>query len=454
MADNSATLMTEGPIAKQIVKFALPVFLGNLFQQLYNAVDSLIVGNFVGDDALAAVSTSGSFIFMMVGLIFGIFSGAGVVIAQYYGAGDEKNVKKAIHTTVALGIVAGLLVMAVGVIFSPQILLLIKTPQKVLPSSTLYFRIYFCGSLFNVLYNTGAGIFQAVGDSRHPLYYLIASSIINVALDFLFVAGFGLGIGGAALATIISQAVSCSLIFYKLMKVDAVYRVDVKKICFHKSMVTNILRVGIPSGIQNAVIGFANIVVQSNINTFSETAMAGCGSYFKLEGFAFLPITSFSLALTTFTGQNIGADRVDRAKSGARFGIIACVICAELIGLIMFTCSPFMIRWFSKNPKVIAFGVNQAKTEALFYCVLSFSHAASGVMRGAGKAAVPMIVMLSCWCVFRVGFLTVMLHQWHDIRIIYGTYPLTWTMSTIIFALYLFTGRWVKKGRIFFEKLL
>lgn len=432
----STVLMTEGSIPKQIVKFAIPVFLGNMFQQLYNTVDSLIVGNFVDDNALAAVSSSGSFIFMMVGLIFGIFAGAGVVIAQYYGAEDKENVQKAIHTTVALGVIAGLLVMFVGVVFSPQILRLIRTPERVLPLSTIYFRIYFCGSLFSVLYNTGSGIFQAVGDSKHPLYYLITSSIINVALDLLFVAVIGMGIEGAAIATVISQFVSFVLIFRKLTRGEEIYRVSLKKIRLDRRMVLAILKVGIPSGIQNAVIGFANIIVQSNINTFTEIAMAGCGSYFKLEGFVFLPVTSFSLALTTFIGQNIGANKIDRAKKGARFGVIACVICAEVFGVIMYTSSPFFLSWFSDNPEVIKYGVDQARTEALFYCLLSFSHAASGVMRGAGKAIVPMVVMLSFWCVFRVTFLTVMLSFWHDIRIIYCTYPLTWSLSSLVFAIF------------------
>ena len=441
----STVLMTEGSIPKQIVKFAFPVFLGNTFQQLYNTVDSLIVGNYVGDEALAAVSTSGSFIFLMVGLLFGIFSGAGVVIAQYYGARDSKSVTRAIHTTVSLGVLAGLLVMFVGVVFSPQILRLINTPENVLPLSTIYFRIYFCGSLFSVLYNAGAGIFQAVGDSRHPLYYLIVSSVVNVVLDYLFVAVFDFGIAGAAVATIISQAVSCILIMYKLITAEDVYKVNIRDLRLHMDMVSSILRVGIPSGIQNAVIGFANIVVQSNINTFKDVAMAGCGSYFKLEGFAFLPVTSFSLALTTFVGQNIGANRIDRAKKGARFGILACVICAEIIGVILFIFSPQMMGWFTDKSDVIAFGVKQARTEALFYFVLSFSHAAAGVMRGAGKSFVPMVVMLLCWCVFRVSFLTIMLSIWHDIRIIFGTYPLTWTMSSIIFAIYLFSGKWLTR---------
>ena len=441
---NSATLMTEGNIPKHIVAFAMPVFLGNLFQQLYNTVDSLIVGNFVGDEALAAVSSSGTMIFLIVGLIFGLFSGAGVVISQFYGAEDKNNVQNAIHTTVALGIICGLLVMFVGVVFSPMILRLIGTPENVLPNSLLYFRIYFCGSLFNVLYNAGSGIFQAVGDSKHPLYYLIISSITNVVLDLIFVVNFGLGIAGAAAATVISQFISAFLTMNKLMHSDEDYRVYISRIKIHKNLVGRILRMGIPSGIQNSVIGLANIVVQANINSFGDIAMASCGSYAKLEGFAFLPITSFSMALTTFIGQNIGAHKIDRAKKGAKFGIISCVISAELIGLVMFFGMPVMIRWFSQNPEVIAMGIRQARTESLFFCLLSFSHGAAGIMRGAGKATVPMVVMLAFWCVFRVSFLTIVLKLINDIIIIYMVYPITWGMSTLTFAAYLLSGRWLK----------
>lgn len=444
--EKDAVRMTEGPIAKQIITFAMPVFFGNLFQQLYNTVDSLIVGNFVGDEALAAVSTSSSFIFLMVGLFYGIFAGAGVVIAQFYGADDKENVKRAIHTTVAIGIISGIIVTVIGVIFSSDILILMHTDAKVLPISTLYFRIYFLGSIFSVMYNAGSGIFQAMGDSKHPLYYLVISAVANIILDLLFVAVFHWGIVGAAVATIIAQGISGGLIVYRLTKWNDEYRVYWKKVKVQKDMAITILKMGIPSGIQNAVIGFANIVVQSNINTFKELAMAGCGSYFKLEGFAFLPVTSFSLALTTFIGQNIGANRLDRAKKGAVFGIVSGVVCAELIGIILYIFSPYMMAWFSQNPKIIEFGVNQARMESLFYCVLSFSHMAAGVFRGAGKAVIPMAVMLLCWCVFRVSFLTIMLSHWHDIRIIYGTYPLTWSMTTVIFGIYLLTGRWMKSN--------
>lgn len=440
---DKAVLMTSGPIGKQIIGFALPVFWGNLFQQLYNMVDSLIVGNFVGKDALAAVSSAGHLIFMMNGLIFGIFAGAGVVIAKYYGAKDIKNVQNSIHTTLAMGIIAGIILTIVGIGLTPQVLVWMNTPETVLPNSLLYFRIYFAGSLAMVLYNTAAGIFQAVGDSKHPLYYLVISSVVNVVLDLLFVWGFRWGIGGAALATIIAQTVSCILAFIRLSKSDETYRVHLKKIKIHKNLIGQILQMGIPSGVQNSVIGFANIIVQTNINAFGDAAVAGCGTYSKIEGFAFLPITSFSMALTTFIGQNTGAKKYDRAKKGVKFGVFGGMVSAEIIGLLMFVFMPLLISAFNREPEVIAFGTTQARICTLFYCLLAFSHCVAGIMRGAGKASVPMVVMLACWCVIRVTYITVVTHFIPNIEVVFWAYPLTWTLSSIAFLVYLIKGDWL-----------
>ncbi|MBE5906681.1 MAG: MATE family efflux transporter [Lachnospiraceae bacterium] len=440
--------MTEGPIAKLIIKFALPVFWGNLFQQLYNIVDSLIVGNFAGDEALAAVSSSGSLIFMITGFLLGVFSGSSVVISQYYGAKDKENVQKALHTTIAFAVISGLILALVGIVLSGQILKWMDTPKNVLPNSTLYFRIFFCGSVFSTVYNAGAGVFQAVGDSKHPLYYLIISSFTNVTLDLLFVGIFHYGVAGAAIATIMSQFLSSILVIRRLAISEETYRLHLSKIRIYGCMLKRILRMGIPSGIQNSVIGFANIIVQTNINAFGDLAMAGCGSYSKLEGFAFLPVTSFAMALTTFVGQNIGAGKLDRAKKGARFGAVACALSAELIGVIMFIGMPIFIRAFSQNPKIIEFGTRQAHIECLFFCVLAFSHACAGVMRGAGKAVVPMVVMLMFWCVVRVTYITIVTDIIPRIEVIFWAYPMTWTLSSITFAIYMISGKWLKQKQL------
>lgn len=439
----SATLMTQGPIGRKILAFAFPLFLGNLFQQLYNTADSLIVGNFIGSDALAAVSSSGSLIFLLVGFFNGISVGAGVVIARYFGARDKEKVERAVHTTVAFGIVAGIALTVIGIALTPIILKWMGTPQDVLPSSILYFRIYFCGSIAFVLYNIFVGILQSVGDSRHPLMYLVISSVVNVALDLLFVAVLKFGVGSAALATVISQFISAILCFIRLTLTQEEYRVVLKNIRFDAVMLKQVIQNGLPTGLQNSIIAFANVVVQSNINAFGKMAVAGCGSYSKIEGFGFLPINCFVMALTTFISQNLGARQYERAKKGARFGILCSIIIAELVGIAIYVFAPQLIAAFNSDPQVVAFGVAQAHVVTLFYFLLAYSHCLAAIFRGAGRSAVPMVVMLVCWCIIRVSYITIIVKFIHEIDVIFWAYPLTWTLSTIIFTIYYFKSDWI-----------
>lgn len=437
-------LLTEGPIWKKLIAFAIPLFMGNLFQQLYNTADSLIVGNFLGSDALAAVSSSSSLIFLLVGFFNGISLGAGVVTARYYGAKEIDKVQRAIHTTVAFGIIAGILLTILGITFTPHILTWMGTPTEVLPSSILYFRIYFLGSLAFVLYNIFVGILQSVGDSKHPLMYLIISSIINVVLDILFVAVLHLGVGSAALATIISQFISAILCFHRLLyKSPAEYSLSLRKISLDFPMLKQIIANGLPSGVQNSIIAFANVIVQSNINRFGKMAVAGCGTYSRIEGFGFLPITCFSLAMTTFISQNLGAKQYERAKKGARFGIICSITMAELVGLFIYLFAPILISAFNSDPQVIAYGTTQARTVTLFYFLLSFSHCIAGILRGAGRAAVPMFVMLCCWCIIRITYITISVRIFPQIQTIFWAYPLTWSLSSILFLIYFLKADWI-----------
>ena len=438
-----AAPMTEGSIGKRITLFAMPIFLGNLFQQLYNTADSLIVGNFLGSNALAAVSSSGSLIFMLIGFLSGMSIGAGVVIARYFGAGDRENMDLAIHTTVAFGLAASVVMTLIGVLLSPQILRLMATPEVVMGDSVTYLRIYFAGSVGFVMYNIFVGILQAVGDSRHPLYYLIVSSLVNIVLDIAFIAGFGMGVEGAAIATVISQLVSALLCLIQLTCRQKNCRLYLRRIAFTPRLLKQIIRMGLPSGLQNSIIAFANVVVQSNINSFGELAMAGVGAYSKIEGFGFLPITSFTMALTTFIGQNLGAAQYERAKKGARFGIWATVVLAEFIGVAVFVFAPWLIAAFDSNPEVISIGVAKARTSTLFFFLLAFSHAISAVLRGAGRAIVPMTVMLVFWCVVRVGFLTITVPLTHSILMLYWVYPLTWALSSLTFLIYYKKADWL-----------
>lgn len=437
--------MTSGSIGKRMMFFALPLLLGNLFQQLYNTVDSLIVGNFLGSSALAAVSSSGSLIFMLIGFLSGISAGAGVVISQYFGAEDVPNIQRAVHTTVAFGIAAGLLMTIVGILLSPQILAWMGTPESVMPESISYLQIYFSGSLGFVLYNVFVGILQAVGDSRHPLYYLMASSVINLVLDILFIGFFHTGVGGAALATVISQVFSAILCFVQLLRTKESYQLRLSSIRFDLPMLGRIIRIGLPSGVQNSIIAFANVVVQSYINAFGQMAMAGYGAYTKIEGFAFLPINSFTMAMTTFVGQNLGAGQTERTRKGARFGILVTVVMAELIGVIVMLFAPQLIAAFDSTPAVVQFGVEKARTAALFYCLLAYSHSVASVIRGAGKAVVSMLIMMTFWCVVRVAFLAVSIPFTHSVLMVYAVYPLTWALSSVALFFYYRRANWLNQ---------
>ena len=441
--NKQSTLMTQGTIWKKIVLFALPLFFGNLFQQLYNTLDSLVVGNFIGSEALAAVGSSGSLIQLLIGLLQGVFIGAGVVIARYYGARDKSNVQLAIHTTVMLALLAGIFLTFFGVAFTPSILRLMGTPENVLPNSILYFRIYFGGVLALVLYNSASGILQAVGDSRHPLIYLLVSSALNVALDLLFVVVFHWGVAGVGIATVISQAVSATLGYYHLCHVNQEYRITLSLIRLTPRLLRQILHMGIPSGMQNSIISFANIIVQSHINSFGAMAMAGCGSYAKLEGFGFLPIASFALSMTTFIGQNLGAKLYDRARQGARFALVACLVLAEIIAGTIYIFAPQLISAFNSEPGVIAFGISQARTITPFYFLLAFSHCMAGILRGAGKAIVPMFVMMVCWCIIRITYLELILYFIPDIKWLFRAYPITWTLSAITLMIYYVKADWL-----------
>lgn len=435
--------LTKGSIWKAMLMFAMPVFLGNVFQQLYNTFDAWCVGNYIGDNALAAVSSSGSLIFMMIGFFNGVAMGAGVIIAKFFGARDYKAMDRAIHTAIALGLVTGVVLTVAGVGMTPAILRWMDTPEDVFPESVAYFRYYFWGSVFVVMYNMFVGILHAVGDSQHPLYYLIFSTFVNIVLDMLFVAVMGLGVASAAVATTVSQGVSAVLCFWHMLRVDAPYRIRISQIRFHKESFLQIVRYGLPSGVQNSVIALANVFVQTNINSFGKYAMAGCGSYSKLEGFTFLPVTCFAQTLSTFVGQNLGAGNHDRVKKGVVFGTVCSCTMAEGIGILSYVFAPQLIGFFSESPEAISFGTQHMRTICLFYFLLAFSHCIAGVMRGAGKAMVPMYTMLACWCVIRMSYISIAVKLVNKLTTISWAYPLTWSLSSILFLVYFLKADWI-----------
>ena len=435
--------MTQGNPYSQIIAFALPIFLSQVFQQLYNTADTLIVGRSLGTNALAAVSSSGTLIFLLVSFFNGTSMGAGVVVSKYFGAKDNDKISRAIHTNIVFSLLCGVVLTLVGVFLTPTFLVWMKTDPDVLPEAIEYFRYFFLGSLAMIMYNACRGIMSALGDSKRPLYYLIFSSLLNVALDVLFVAGFGWGVWSAAVATVLSQAASVVLCLRHLLMKDQIYSVQLKKLRIDKAMLLEILRYGLPAGVQNSVIAFANTIVQTQINSFGKYATAAYGTHGKIEGFAFLPIVSFNMAISTFISQNLGAGLYDRVKQGARFGTVAAVLMAELVGVLCYIFAPQLIGLFDSNAEVIRLGTMQARTVSLFFFLLAYSHSIAAVCRGAGKAFVPMFIMLGVWCVLRICYIAYVSHTFGELSYIYWAYPITWAISSVMYLIYYLKGDWI-----------
>ena len=444
MAKQPVSLL-EGDIKSGLLRFALPLFLGQVFQQLYNMVDALVVGNLCGENALAAVTSTGSLIFLIVGFFGGVYGGVGVVIARCFGAGDDHQVHRAVGTAVLGTVISGAFLTLLGYFGSPILLRWMDTPAEVMGDAVDYLGIYFLGILFVVLYNSATGIFQAIGDSKRPLYYLIVSSVVNVLLDILFVGPMGMGVKGAALATVIAQGLSAALAFFRLNRTEGSWRVTLKGLCLDKDLLKDMLRIGLPSGVQNSVIAFANVMVQSSVNVFGSAAMAGNGAFVKLEGFAFIPVNAFGAACTTFVSQNIGARQFDRVKQGAKFSVLFSCGCAVVIGIVFFIFATPLISLFGKSPEAVASGVLRAHLCTPFYLFLACSHGIAAVCRGAGYSKVPMYIMLGAWCVLRVTYITIVTNLFHDISLVYAAYPMTWAVSTTCFVWYYKKSRWLER---------
>ena len=441
--NNSGRDLTEGPIGRGLLAFAIPLFLGQLLQQLYNVADAWGVGNFADNNAFAAVSSTGSMTFLVIGFFNGVATGGGVVISKYFGAKNYDAVEKSVHTNLLFGIIASVLATAVGMLLAPWLLTIMKTPAEVMPESLTYLRIYFGGVSTIIMYNIGMAIMRALGDSIHPLYYLVLSSIVNVLLDLLFVAVLGYGVAGAGVATVIAQGISAVMCIVKMCRTDGVGRLKLRALRYYPEYMGEVIVQGLPNGVQNSVISIGNMVVQTNINSFGSYAMSGVGAYSKIEGFAFLPITSMSISLPTFIGHNLGAKKYDRAKKGAAFGIASGVVLAEIIGVIVYLFAPQLLRFFVNVDEAVAIGERHARIICLFFFLLAFSHCAAGVLRGCGKSIVPMITMLAFWCGVRIIYVTTTLHFIPNFSVISWAYPLTWTLSSIVFLTFLLKSDWV-----------
>lgn len=439
----NTNLMTEGNIAKQLFFFSIPLILGNLLQQLYNTADSIVVGNFVGSNALAAVGSGTVLINLIIAFSQGTAVGAGVVIAQYIGAKHKEKLSEAVHTSVAIALIIGAALSLFGVLFSKTLLIWMKTPKEVLSESVVYLRIYFAGLIFNVIYNMAAGIMNAAGNSKRSLRYLAYASVTNIILDLLFVGLLKMGIMGAALATDISQLLSGVLSMLFLMRVNEDYKVTLKKIKLHKESAKKIIRVGLPTGLQNTVISISNVLVQSGINGFGATAMAGFGAYLKVDGFNILPVLSFSMAATTFVGQNYGAGKIDRVKKGMWITLGMVTLYTIVTGALLLTFSHQIIRLFSADTAVIAYGADAMKYFCPFYFVLGILNCLAGTVRGTGKTMPPMIIMLISMCIFRIFWIQLALPRIGTIEGIYMLYPISWAIGAAMMVLYTILGKWI-----------
>lgn len=436
-------LMTEGTIWKKILVFAVPLIIGNLLQQMYSTIDSIIVGHYVGKSALAAVGSSTSIINLLIAFSQGASVGAGVVISQYMGARDKKSVHSAVHTAAAVAVLLGLFLTLAGVLMSGQLLVWMQTPDDVINDSTLYLRVYSAGLVFNVVYNMATGIMNAAGNSKRPLIYLGAASVTNIVLDMLFIAVGGMGVEGAAIATDVSQAVSCVLAMIYLFRVDADYRISPKDMHINGHMLSKIIKIGLPTGIQSMVISLSNIIIQSSINSFGSTQMAGFGAYIKVDGFNILPVLSISMAVTTFVGQNYGAGRIDRVKKGAAVTVVMGLIYTALTGILLLTFSEPIMRLFTDDADIIAAGELAMKYFCPYYMLLSILNVLAGTVRGAGKSVPPMVILLFSMCVFRVLWIKLVLPHYNTIDVVYMVYPVSWVIGAALMALYTWKGKWL-----------
>lgn len=439
--------MTQGTIWKHLLAFALPLMIGNLFQQLYNTVDSIVVGQFVSKQALAAVGSTTSIINMLVGFFSGVSVGAGVIISQRFGAKDPEGVHKAVHTTISLTLIIGLVGTVVGFVLAPIMLTLMKTPQDVFVEAKTYLQIYFGGISGLMLYNMGSGILRAVGDSRRPLYFLVFSSCVNIVLDLLFVLVFHMGVDGVAYATIIAQFASAALIYITLFRTHDVHRFQPSKLRIYPEMVKSIIRVGLPAGLQQALTSFSNVFVQGYINSFGTNCVAGWSCYHRIDQFILLPMQSISMASTTFVGQNIGHRDLERTEKGIRTAVtLSIVVTGILIGLVVIFCAP-LIKIFNDDPGVVEYGVMFIRLISPFYLIICFNQVYAGALRGAGDAKAPMFIMLFSFVLFRQLYLAIGTQFINTEWFVGLGYPAGWAMCSTLQLLYYYKSHWRDRCR-------
>ncbi len=440
--------MVNGPLLGKIIRFALPLALSGILQLLFNAADIVVVGQFAGSTALAAVGSTGAITNLIVTLFMGISVGANVLIAQYYGAGNRKDLSDTVHTAITASLAFGVVLIALGIALSRPMLEMMDTPEKVIDQSTLYMRIYFVGMPGLMLYNFGAAVLRAVGDTQRPLYFLLFSGVINVVLNLFFVIVLHLGVAGVAIATAVSQAVSAILVVRCLMKVQGDYHLELKRLCIKKDKLWKMAKIGLPAGIQGASFSISNVLIQSSINSFGDLAMAGNTAGSNIESFVSAAMDSFSQAALSFTGQNLGAGKLRRISRV----MLLCLLLGSGMGLLMgvggYFAAPFLLRIYSSDPEVIRFGVQRMSTVCVFQLLGGLMGVMVGVLRGMGASFVPMAITISFVCGFRVIWIFTVFSAYPTLTVLYASYPITWGLAAVCdFICYLLVKRHIVKKR-------
>ncbi len=438
--------MTQGVIWKQLLNFFFPILLGTFFQQLYNTVDAIIVGQFVGKEALAAVGgATGTLINLLVGFFVGLSSGATVIISQYYGARRGEDTSKAVHTSMALGVVGGVALTLIGLLVSPWALRAMGTPDEILVHALTYIRVYFSGTIFSLLYNIGSGILRAVGDSKRPLYILIVCCLVNLALDLVFVVWMKMGVLGAALATFLSQLISAALVLFCLLRSDQVYRLYFKEIRFHPEILREIITIGFPAGLQSVLYSISNVMIQASINSFGTDIIAAWTAYGKIDSIFWMILTAFGVAITTFAGQNFGAQQYDRIRKGVWVCSGMAAATSAGLSLLLILTSQYLYRLFTDDPVVIELGIEILNTLTPFYITFVLIEMLSGAARGAGDSLIPTIITCFGVCVLRVAWILIAVPLYPDVKTVIYSYPITWILTSVLFLIYYLQGGWLRR---------
>ena len=437
--------ITEGVIWKQLLLFFFPILIGTFFQQLYNTVDTIIVGQFVGTEALAAVGTTGTVINLLVGFFVGVASGATVIISQYFGANDRESLSKSVHTSMALAVAGGVVIMVIGIVTARPTMLAMGVPDDIMDDAVLYMNVYYLGIIGNLIYNIGTGILRAIGDSRMPLYVLIVCCLANVVLDLLFVVVFHWGVFGVAFATILSQLISAVLLMIRLMGTQEAYRVELRKTRFHKDILKNVVRIGLPAGLQSVMYSFSNILIQASINSFGTTAIAAWAAIGKIDGFIWMVMNAFGIAVTTFAGQNFGARQYDRMKRCTRVGLSMCLGTIIALSALLFIFRYQLLMFFTGDAEVVNIGAQFCLVLAPSYFTFVFIEILSGAIRGAGEALQPMLITCIGVCGLRVVWILLMVPYWHTMQMVAMNYPVSWVITAVIFVIYYLRGKWLDR---------